>query len=263
MLIQFLTLFPEMFDGPFAHSMIKRAQDNGLVKLETINFRAYAEDRHATVDDTPYGGGPGMILKPEPIFKAVEAIQAQAATKPYIILTTPQGEIFHQRIAVELSAQPHLVFICGHYEGYDERIRTLADRELSIGDYILTGGELPAMVMAEAIIRLLPGVLGDPDAARLDSFSGPEGILDYPQYTKPADFRGLKVPAILLSGDHGKIAQWRREQALLRTARRRPDLLAQLALTAKEKELIESYRLARADGQPDFASEGREYDEPD
>lgn len=263
MLIQFLTLFPSMFDGPFAHSIIKRAQDRGLVKLETINFRAYAEDRHATVDDTPYGGGPGMILKPEPIFKAVEAIKAQAATEPYVILTTPQGETFHQGIAVELSTRSHLVFICGHYEGYDERIRMLADRELSIGDYVLTGGELPAMVMAEAVIRLLPGVLGDPDAARQDSFSGPEGLLDYPQYTKPAEFRGLKVPAILLSGDHGKIAQWRRKQALLRTARRRPDLLARLELTAEEQELIANNRLAYEDGQSDFVVKGGSNDESD
>ena len=164
---------------------------------------------------------------------------------------------------LDWSAQPHLVFVCGHYEGYDERIRTLADRELSIGDYVLTGGELPAMVMAEAIIRLLPGVLGDPDAAQLDSFSGPEGILDYPQYTKPAEFRGLKVPAILLSGDHGKIAQWRRQQALLRTARRRPDLLAQLELTAEELEMIENNRLAYEDGQPDFVLKGGNSDESD
>src|SRR5690606_21529483 len=156
-----------------------------------------------------------------------------------------------------------LVFICGHYEGYDERIRMLADRELSIGDYVLTGGELPAMVMAEAVSRLLPGVLGDPDAGRQDSFSGPEGLLDYPQYTKPAEFRGLKVPAILLSGDHGKIAQWRRQQALLRTARRRPDLLARLELTAEEQELIANNRLAYEVGQSDFVVKGGSNDESD
>ena len=263
MLIQFLTLFPPMFDGPFAQSMIKRAQDKGLVKLEMINFRSFAEDRHLTVDDTPYGGGPGMILKPEPIFKAVDDLTAAAGAKPYIILTTPQGETFHQELAVELSKLPHLLFICGHYEGYDERIRTLADRELSIGDYILTGGELPAMVMAESIIRLLPGVLGDPAAVKLDSFSSAEGILDYPQYTKPAEYRDMTVPPILLSGDHGKIARWRWEQALLRTARRRPELLEKLTLTETDRELLENNRLIIEDEQTDHVVKGGNSDEPD
>ncbi|HEY8392122.1 MAG TPA: tRNA (guanosine(37)-N1)-methyltransferase TrmD [Capillibacterium sp.] len=263
MLIQFLTLFPGMFDGPFAHSIIKRAQDRGLVKLELINFRQYAVDRHLTVDDTPYGGGPGMILKPEPIFKAVEEVTVAAGAKPYTILTTPQGETFCQEIAEELSTLPHLLFICGHYEGFDERIRTLADRELSIGDYVLTGGELPAMVMAEAIIRLLPGVLGDPEAAKHDSFSGEEGLLDYPQYTKPAEFRGMKVPAILLSGDHGKIAAWRRQQALLRTARRRPEILARLNLSKEDRVFLEENRFALEDVQTDLFVKGGKTDEPD
>jgi tRNA (guanine37-N1)-methyltransferase len=243
--------------------MIKRAQDRGLVRLELINFRQYATDRHMTVDDTPYGGGPGMILKPEPIFKAVEEVTAEAGVKPYTILTTPQGEPFSQKIAEELSALPHLLFICGHYEGYDERIRTLADRELTIGDYILTGGELPAMVMAEAIIRLLPGVLGDPAATELDSFSGEEGILDYPQYTKPADFRGMKVPPILLSGDHGKIAAWRREQALLRTARRRPELLAKLKLKKEDRAFLEKNRVVLEAVQTDLVVKGGNTDESD
>ncbi len=204
--------------------------------LEMLNFRDYARDRHATVDDTPYGGGPGMVLKPEPIFEAVEDLQVKTGSKPYIILTTPQGDTFSQETAVELSKKSHLLFICGHYEGFDERIRVLTDRELSIGDYVLTGGELPAMVMAEAIIRLLPGVLGDPEAADNDSFCN--GILEYPQYTKPPVFRGMTVPEILLSGDHGKIRAWRREQALLRTARVRPDLLANLDLTSEEQEFL-------------------------
>ena len=243
MLIQFLTLFPEMFTGPFSYSIIKRARDKGLVTLEMVNFREYAQDRHLSVDDTPYGGGPGMILKPEPIFKAVEDVEAKTGSKPYIVLTTPQGETFCQQTAVELSKLPHLLFVCGHYEGFDERIRTLADRELSIGDYVLTGGELPAMAMAEAVIRLLPGVLGDPQAASKDSFSFNNGILDYPHYTKPVEFRGMIVPAILLSGDHGKIETWRREQALLRTARRRPELLSKIELTVGEREFLKKMGL--------------------
>ena len=179
-----------------------------------------------------------MVLKPEPIFEAVEDLQKRTGSKPYIILTTPQGETFSQETASELSKKPHLLFICGHYEGFDERIRVLADRELSIGDYVLTGGELPAMVMAEAIIRLLPGVLGDPEAADNDSFC--DRILEYPQYTKPPVFRGMSVPEILLSGDHGKISVWRRKQALLRTARSRPDLLANLELTPEEQEFLKN-----------------------
>jgi tRNA (guanine37-N1)-methyltransferase len=238
MLIHFMTLFPEMFTGPFSYSIIKRARERGLATLEMINFRDYARDRHSTVDDTPYGGGPGMVLKPEPIFEAVEDLQKRTGSKPYIILTTPQGETFSQETASELSKKPHLLFICGHYEGFDERIRVLADRELSIGDYVLTGGELPAMVMAEAIIRLLPGVLGDPEAADNDSFC--DRILEYPQYTKPPVFRGMSVPEILLSGDHGKISVWRRKQALLRTARSRPDLLANLELTPEEQEFLKN-----------------------
>lgn len=254
MLIQFLTLFPEMFIGPFSYSMIKRAREKGLVTLEMINFRAYAEDRHSTVDDTPYGGGPGMILKPEPIFKAVEDVEAKTGSKPYIILTTPQGEPFNQQTAVELSELSHLLFICGHYEGFDERVRTLIDRELSIGDYVLTGGELPAMVMGEAVIRLLPGVLGDPHSAVRDSFS--QGLLDYPQYTKPAEFRGLTVPDILLSGDHRKIETWRKQQALLRTARRRPELLADLELSPQERDFLQNNRIALNPNENDLPKKG-------
>ncbi len=220
-----LTLFPEMFTGPFSCSIIKRAREKGLVAIETVNLRDFAEDRHRTVDDAPYGGGPGMVLKPEPVFNAVEAITRRKGKKPYTILTTPQGEVFRQSIAAELAAKDQLLIICGHYEGYDERIRTLADRELSIGDYVLTGGELPAMVMIDAVVRLLPGALGDPAAAENDSFSS--GLLDYPQYTRPAVYRGMAVPEVLLSGDHARIAAWRKKQALLRTAERRRDLLAQ------------------------------------
>lgn len=237
MLIQILTLFPEMFAGPFSSSIIKRAQEKGAVFIETVNFRKYATDRHLTVDDTPYGGGPGMVLKPEPIFKAVEDLRAKAeGEKPYIIITTPQGEIFRQKTAVQLSERKHLIIICGHYEGFDERIRTLADRELSIGDFVLTGGELPAMVIVDAVVRLLPGVLGDPEAAANDSFA--DGLLDYPQYTKPVNFRGMNVPEILLSGHHARIREWRRKQALLRTAERRPDLLQEAELTPADRKFL-------------------------
>ncbi|HHZ20847.1 MAG TPA: tRNA (guanosine(37)-N1)-methyltransferase TrmD [Firmicutes bacterium] len=237
MKIWVLTLFPEMFQGPLSTSILKRAKEKGLFDYQLVNFRDFAKDRHRTVDDTPYGGGAGMVLKPEPVFAAVDSIMAQANSCPYRILTTPQGEPFNQRLAKELAAKEELLFICGHYEGYDERIRSLADREISIGDYVLTGGELATMVMIDAIVRLIPGALGDEQSAQNDSFS--EGLLDYPQYTKPAVFRGLAVPEILLSGHHARIAAWRRRQALQRTAERRPDLLAKLDLTAEEREMLQ------------------------
>ena len=236
MKITILTLFPEMFTGPFSCSIIKRAAEKGLVELETVNLRDFTKDRHRTVDDTPYGGGPGMVLKPEPVFEAVETIIGKKGRKPYTVLTTPQGEVFRQQIATELAGKEELLFICGHYEGYDERIRTLADRELSIGDYVLTGGELPAMVMIDAVVRLLPGALGAPEAASNDSFSA--GLLDYPQYTKPAVYKGLVVPDVLLSGHHQQIAAWRRREALLRTAERRQDLLVQADLSREERAFL-------------------------
>src|SRR5690606_32053830 len=181
-------------------------------------------------------GGRGMVLTPEPVLAAVEAITKKKGQKPYTVLTTPQGEVFRQQIAAELAGKEEILFICGHYEGYDERIRTLADRELSIGDYVLTGGELPAMVMIDAVVRLLPGVLGAPDAASNDSFSA--GLLDYPQYTKPAVYKGMAVPDVLLSGHHQQIAAWRRREALLRTAERRPELLAQVALSREDRAFL-------------------------
>jgi len=243
LLIQILTLFPQMFEGPFSESIIKRAQEKGLVRIETINFRNYAFDRHRTVDDTPYGGGPGMVLKPEPLFLAVEDLTLkrrnshQATTEDgYIVLTTPQGEKFTQETAEQLQSKKHLIFICGHYEGFDERIRTLAHQELSIGDFVLTGGELPTMVMVDSIVRLIPGVLGDDQAAANDSFS--QGLLDYPQYTKPAVFQGMSVPEVLLSGHHAQIDAWRRRQALLRTAQRRPELLDGIELTPEDLEFL-------------------------
>ena len=221
MKIDVLTLFPAMFAGPLDESIIKRAREAGRLDLAIYNLRDYAHDRHKTVDDRPFGGGPGMLLKPEPIFEAVESL-AREGTR--VILLSPAGRKFSQAIAGELAAVEHLLLVSGHYEGFDERVREqLADDELSIGDYVLTNGALPVMVIIDAVTRLLPGVLGDEDSARDDSFS--QGLLEYPQYTRPAEFRGMKVPEVLLSGNHAEIARWRAEQARLRTQERRPDLL--------------------------------------
>src|SRR5712691_10856875 len=221
MKIDVLTLFPGMFVGPLDESIIKRARESGLLDLAIHNLRDYAHDRHKTVDDRPFGGGPGMLLKPEPIFEVIEKL-AQDATR--VILLSPAGRTFNQPIARELAEAKHLLLVSGHYEGFDERVREqLADDELSIGDYVLTNGALPAMVIIDAMTRLLPGVLGDEESAQEESFS--HGLLEYPQYTRPADFRGMKVPDVLLSGDHAEIARWRGEQARLRTSERRPDLL--------------------------------------
>jgi tRNA (guanine37-N1)-methyltransferase len=221
MKIDVLTLFPAMFAGPLDESIIKRAREAGRLDLAIHNLRDYAHDRHKTVDDRPFGGGPGMLLKPEPIFEAVESL-AREGTR--VILLSPAGRPFSQAIARELAGLEHLLMVSGHYEGFDERVRQkLAQDELSIGDYVLTNGALPVMVIIDAVTRLLPGVLGDAESALEESFS--EGLLEYPQYTRPADFRGMKVPEILLSGNHAEIARWRDEQARLRTEQRRPDLL--------------------------------------
>ncbi|CAM2898104.1 tRNA (guanosine(37)-N1)-methyltransferase TrmD [Paenibacillus sediminis] len=240
MRVDVLTLFPEMFDGVFSSSILGKARDKGLVSLNAINFRQYAGNKHGTVDDTPYGGGGGMVLKPEPIFTAVEDLLANRSDQesaPRIILMCPQGETFTQKKAEELSKEEHLIFICGHYEGYDERIRQhLVTDELSIGDYVLTGGELPAMVVVDSVVRLLPGVLGNETSAVTDSFS--TGLLEYPHYTRPPEFRGMKVPDVLLSGHHANIEAWRRQQSLLRTLERRPELLEEAELTDKEREWL-------------------------
>ncbi len=221
MKIDVLTLFPAMFAGPLDESIIKRAREAGRLDLAIHNLRDYAHDRHRTVDDRPFGGGPGMLLKPEPIFEAVESL-AREGTR--VILLSPAGRPFSQAIARELAGLEHVLFVSGHYEGFDERVRQkLAQDELSIGDYVLTNGALPVMVIIDAVTRLLPGVLGDAESAQEESFS--QGLLEYPQYTRPADFRGMKVPEVLLSGNHAEIARWRDEQARLRTEQRRPDLL--------------------------------------
>jgi tRNA (guanine37-N1)-methyltransferase len=221
MKIDVLTLFPAMFAGPLDESIIKRAREAGLLDLKIHQLRDYTHDKHKTVDDRPFGGGPGMLLKPEPVFEAVEKI---AREKTRVILMSPAGRPFSQAIARELAQEKDLLLVTGHYEGFDERIREqLADDELSIGDYVLTNGALPAMVVVDAVARLLPGVLGDDESSSEESFSG--GLLEYPQYTRPSEFRGLKVPEVLLSGNHAEIAKWRAEQAQLRTKERRPDLL--------------------------------------
>jgi len=219
--IDVLTLFPAMFAGPLDESIIKRAREAGLLDLSIHQLRDYAHDRHRTVDDRPFGGGPGMLLKPEPIFEAVESL---ASAQARVVLLSPSGRTFDQAIAHELAKAEHLVLVSGHYEGFDERVReNLADDELSIGDYVLTNGALPVMVVIDAVTRLLPGVLGDESSAVEESFS--HGLLEYPQFTRPAEFRGMKVPEVLLSGNHAAIARWRAEQARLRTSERRPDLL--------------------------------------
>jgi tRNA (guanine37-N1)-methyltransferase len=219
--IDVLTLFPAMFAGPLDESIIKRARDAGLLDLKIHQLRDYTHDRHKTVDDRPFGGGPGMLLKPEPIFEAVETL---ARENTRVILMSPAGRPFTQAVARDLAQSDDLLIVTGHYEGFDERIREqLADDELSIGDYVLTNGALPAMVVVDAVTRLLPGVLGDDESSKDESFSG--GLLEYPQYTRPAEFRGMKVPEVLLSGNHAEIARWRAEQAKLRTQERRPDLI--------------------------------------
>ncbi len=223
MKVDVLTLFPEMFSGPLDESIIGRARETGRLELKIHPLRDWTHDRHRTVDDKPFGGGPGMVLKPEPIFEAVESL---ATEQTHVVLFTPAGRRFDQSVAVELAQKGHLVLICASYEGVDERVReTLVDDEISIGDFVLTNGNLPAILVIDSVTRLLPGVLGDDASSADESFS--HGLLEYPHYTRPAEFRGQKVPEVLLSGNHGEIEQWRREQAQERTRERRPDLWEQ------------------------------------
>lgn len=231
MRVDILTLFPEMFESPLGHSILKRAQENGLVDIVLTNIRDFTKDTFRKVDDKPYGGGPGMVMMPGPLFDCFEYVQSLSPEKGRTILLTPQGQKFDQKKALELSAEKRLILIAGRYEGLDERIRIGLDAEqISIGDYVLSGGELPAMVIIDAVVRLLPDALGDEDSSKDDSFSA--GLLEYPQYTRPEVFRDMKVPDILLSGDHAKITEWRRQQAIERTKKWRPDLLKD----NKEKE---------------------------
>lgn len=239
MKVDILSIFPEMFTGVFGNSILKKAIEKEIVDIVVTDFRQYAEGKHHVVDDYPYGGGAGMLLKAQPIFDAVAAVRAEE-TRPRVILMDPAGKPFNQKLAEELATEKQLIFICGHYEGYDERIRTeLVTDEISIGDYILTGGELAAMTMVDSIVRLLPGALGNSESAASDSFS--TGLLEHPHYTRPADFRGLKVPEVLLNGNHAKIEEWRQMESLRRTWERRPDLLEQLELSDQQKKWLANW----------------------
>jgi tRNA (guanine37-N1)-methyltransferase len=236
-----LTLFPNMFSSPFQESIVGRAVDKGLIQIRTINIRDFALDKHQVVDDTPYGGGQGMVMKVEPIARAIDWVKSQDPTA-WTIYLTPQGQPFNQKMAQNLSNRSHLILLCGRYEGIDERVRELlVNEEISIGDYVLTGGELAAMVLIEAISRLLPGVLGSDRSAEEDSFS--QSLLEYPQYTRPPSFRGMEVPEVLLSGNHSAIERWKKREALRRTMGRRPDLLAKASLSSEDKKLLEEILL--------------------
>ena len=241
MRIDVVTLFPRMFDGPLSESMLRVAREKGAVDIRVVDLRDHTEGRHRVADDYPFGGGGGMVLKPEPLFGAVEAIRSASPEAPArVVLLCPQGPTFTHAAAERLCREARLVLLCGHYEGVDERVRThLVDEELSIGDYVLTGGELPALVVMDAVVRLLPGVLGDPAGTVQESFAA--GRLDYPQYTRPAEFRDWPVPDVLLSGDHGRIARWRRREALRRTLARRPDLLHAMPLTPEERAWLAEF----------------------
>ena len=231
--IDILTLFPHVFQGAFDFGILQRAIDQELVSISVHNIRDYTHDKHHTADDYPYGGGAGMVLKPDPIFEAVESIKSEADTP--VILLSPRGRLFCQQVAQELSAHPRLILICGHYEGVDERVSEhLVSDEISIGDYVLSGGESAAMVVVDAVVRLLPGVLGSAESLVDDSHVG--GLLEYPQYTRPAEYRGWSVPDVLLSGNHAQIAKWRQEQAILRTMKRRPELLEKAELSPKDRK---------------------------
>lgn len=245
MRITVLTLFPTMFSGPFSESMVKRGMEKGLVEVSVRNIRDYTTDKHHVVDDAPFGGGPGMVMKPEPLFDAVAAAREDAPGRTgHVILLTPQGKVFNQQRARELAQLPHVIIVCGHYEGVDERVHQhLANEEMSLGDFVLTGGEPAAIAIVDAVVRLVPGVLGDPESST-DSFSA--GLLQYPQYTRPRIFGGWPVPDILLSGNHQELARWRRAQSIGRTLQRRPELLDEAGVTPAE---IEAARRATEDGR--------------
>lgn len=239
MRIDMVTLFPEMFAGPFGDSITKRAVENGILDIHFTNFRDFSFDKHKHVDDSPFGGGAGMVLKPEPMHRAVRDVLARTpefAENRRVLIMDPSGPVFTQEKAKELAKYDQLVFICGHYEGFDARIYPLADEAISIGDFVLTGGELPAMVITDAVSRMLPGVLGDEDSAPTDSFY--DGLLEFPQYTRPREFEGMAVPEILLSGDHAKIREWRHQQSLRMTKEKRPDLLEKKELSEKDREFL-------------------------
>jgi len=238
MIFDILTLFPEMFHSPLEGSILGKARDAGLIQVNLVNVRDYAEGRHRVTDDYPYGGGKGMIMKPEPIIRGIKAIQA-GNPEARVILMTPQGTPLRHEVVKRLAQLAHLILVCGRYEGVDERVRDVADEEISIGDYVLTGGELTALVVIDAIARLIPGVLGDEGASEDDSFS--QGLLEYPQYTRPRAFEGRKVPEVLLSGDHQAIERWRKRESLRRTWERRPDLLSQAGLSDEDQKILDEF----------------------
>src|SRR5690625_2387227 len=241
MQIDILTLFPEMMQGTLDHSILKRAKEKEQFDYRFINFRNYSDNKHEKVDDYPYGGGAGMVLTTQPIFDAVQAVKSEQETKPRVILMCPQGERYTQQKAEELAKENHLIIICGHYEGYDERIREhLVTDEISIGDYVLTGGEIGALTVVDSVVRLLPDVLGNETSAKEDSFS--TGLLEHPQYTRPADFRGWQVPNVLLEGHHAKIDRWRKKESLRRTLERRPDLLDTYLLDEEEQQILQEIK---------------------
>lgn len=236
MKVYVLTLFPDMFSGVLETSILKRAQDEGLLSVNVVNIRDFTHDLHKTVDDYPYGGGPGMVLKPEPVYEALEWVGSDLGDRPYVVLMTPQGARFDAGMAEEFALVDGLTLVAGHYEGFDERIRATADREVSIGDFVLTGGEIPAMAILDSLSRFIPGVLGHSDAAADDSFS--DGLLEGPQYTRPSEYRGMRVPEILQSGDYGEIRRWQRKEALRRTYLRRRDLLDDACLTFEDRRFL-------------------------
>ena len=240
-----MTTFPQIIEAVAGESILGRARQKGIVEVRAVNLRDFTTDAHRTTDDEPFGGGPGMVMKCEPVFRAVEDLTARRAPdKPRILLMTPQGRCFDQKMAKELAAESYVIIICGRYEGVDERIRDhLATDEVSIGDYVLNGGEIPAMVLVEAVARLVPGVLGDQDSTETESFAS--GLLDHAQYTRPADFRGLKAPDVLLSGHHEEIRKWRRASALARTLERRPDLIESAPLTEEDKQMLRELERTR------------------
>ena len=240
MIFDILTIFPGMFQSPLAESLLKKALDKGVLQVRIRNLRDFTEDKHRMTDDYPYGGGAGMVMKPEPVIRAVEEIKGQHSEARSVLLT-PQGDPFHQRVAREMSAHPHWILICGRYEGLDERVRMSAvDREISIGDYVLTGGEIPALVLIDAISRYIPGVLGCAESVEEDSFA--RGLLEYPQYTRPPVFREMAVPDVLLSGNHAQIERWRRQESLRRTLRRRPELLDGALLSEEDLEILSNLK---------------------
>jgi tRNA (guanine37-N1)-methyltransferase len=237
MTVDIVTIFPAMIEPPLAAGIIGRAIERGTLDVKVRDLRDYTTDRHRVVDDVPYGGGPGMVLKPDPIFRALDAIAAERGAPLTVIMTSPQGRRFTQAEAERLSRQEHVVLLCGRYEGFDERIRERVTEELSIGDYVLTGGELPALVVLDAVARLIPGVVGDEQSVAQDTFSN-RGLLNHPQYTRPPEIDGLKVPDVLTSGNHAEIRKWRKREALIRTLERRPDLLDAASLDEEEEQLL-------------------------